>query len=129
LALYDDESLIVVLGTNKRARTPVERNAGPYENLPGEVRVRMKAGDVVFYNNNILHRGAYLSQVERMTLHGSMGHVDGSRLRARNVLQHGVGEWVGEIDFSGLGEEESGGDEEAFGGDGRREWRCWLFFG
>jgi hypothetical protein len=107
LALYDDESLIVVSGSHNRARTQAERNAGPYENgLPGEVRVRMKAGDVVFYNNNILHRGAYLSQVERMSLHGSMGHVEGSTLRARNVLQHGIGEWVDEIDLSGLGEEE-----------------------
>lgn len=64
----------------------------------------MKAGDVVFYNNNILHRGAYSKDKERMTLHGSMGHVGGSALRARNVLQHGIGEWVGEIDLSGLDE-------------------------
>ncbi|KAG0650012.1 putative alpha-galactosidase A [Hyphodiscus hymeniophilus] len=78
LALYDDESLIVVPGSHARARTDVERSADPYEKgLPGEIKVRMKAGDVVFYNNNILHRGAYLSGVERMTLHGSMGHVGG----------------------------------------------------
>ena len=103
LALYDDESLIVVPGSHVRARTDVERNADPFEKgLPGEIKVRMKAGDVVFYNNNILHRGAYLSAVERMTLHGSMGHVGGSRLRARNVLQHGIGEWVEKIDLSGL---------------------------
>lgn len=107
LALYDDESLIVVPGSHVRARTQVERNADPYEKgLPGEIKVRMKAGDVVFYNNNILHRGAYLSDVERMTLHGSMGHVGGSRLRARNVLQHGIGEWVAKIDLSGLEGEE-----------------------
>ena len=107
LALYDDESLIVIPGSHVRARTEVERNAAPHEKgLPGEIRVRMKAGDVVFYNNNILHRGAYLSNVERMTLHGSMGHVGGSKLRARNVLQHGIGEWVGKIDLSGLEGEE-----------------------
>jgi hypothetical protein len=107
LALYDDESLIVVPGSHIRARTEVERNAGPYEKgLPGEIKVQMKAGDVVFYNNNILHRGAYLSNVERMTLHGSMGHVGGSSLRARNVLQHGIGEWVGKIDLNGLEGEE-----------------------
>jgi len=107
LALYDDESLIVVPGSHVRARTEVERNADPFEKgLPGEIKVRMKPGDVVFYNNNILHRGAYLSDVERMTLHGSMGHVGGSRLRARNVLQHGIGEWVGKIDLSGLEGEE-----------------------
>lgn len=107
LALYDDESLIVVPGSHVRARTGVERNADPYEKgLPGEIKVRMKAGDVVFYNNNILHRGAYLSTVERMTLHGSMGHVGGSKLRARNVLQHGIGKWVDKIDLSGLEGEE-----------------------
>ena len=66
----------------------------------------MKGGDCVFYNNNILHRGKYTSGKERMTLHGSMGHVGGSKLRARNVLQHGIGEWVDKIDLSGLGEEE-----------------------
>ena len=103
LALYDDESLIVVPGSHVRARTEAERNADPYaKGIPGEIKVRMKAGDVVFYNNNILHRGAYLSGVERMTLHGSMGHVGGSKLRARNVLQHGIGEWVERVDLSGL---------------------------
>lgn len=107
LALYDDQSLIAVPGSHVRARTQVERDAGPFETgLPGEIRVQMKAGDVVFYNNNILHRGAYKSDVERMTLHGSIGHAGGSKLRARNVLQHGIGEWVQDIDLSGLGEEE-----------------------
>ncbi|KAF4504713.1 hypothetical protein G6O67_008127 [Ophiocordyceps sinensis] len=41
-----------------------------------------------------------------MTLHGSVGHVGGSQLRARNVLQHGVGDWVGRVDFSALGDRE-----------------------
>ena len=103
LSLYDDESLIVVPGSHKRARTAVEREAGPFEKgIPGEIRVKMKAGDCVFYDNNILHRGAYESVRERMTLHGSMGHSGGSMLRARNVLQHGIGDWVGDIDLSGL---------------------------
>ncbi|TVY71296.1 hypothetical protein LSUE1_G005803, partial [Lachnellula suecica] len=78
LALYDDESLIVVPGSHVRARTEKERKAGPKEvGLPGEMRVKMRAGDVVFYNNNILHRGAYESARERMTLHGSMGACGG----------------------------------------------------
>lgn len=107
LALFDDESLIAVPGSHVRARTEVERKADPFEKgLPGEMRVKMKAGDVVFYNNNILHRGAYRSDVERMTLHGSMGHVEGSNLRARNVLQHGIGKWVANIDLGGLNQEE-----------------------
>lgn len=109
LALYDDESLIVVPGSHVRARTEVEREADPFANdLPGEIRVKQKAGDVVFYNNNILHRGAYVSQRQRETLHGSMGHVLGKGTRARNVLQHGIGAWVGNIDLSSLE-----GDERA----------------
>ncbi|KAL2019377.1 hypothetical protein VTK56DRAFT_9668 [Thermocarpiscus australiensis] len=105
LALYDDDSLIVVPGSHARARTQAEREADPYEAcLPGQVRVELKAGDVVFYDNNILHRGVYDATKERMTLHGSVGHVKGSRERARNVLQHGVGEWVDRCDFSALGD-------------------------
>jgi len=104
LALYDDESLVVVPGSHARARTEAERVVGEYAEMPGEVRVRLKAGDVVFYDNNILHRGVYDAGKERATLHGSVGHVLGSEVRARNVLQHGVGSWVGECDFSCLGE-------------------------
>jgi hypothetical protein len=103
LALYDDSSLIVVPGTHKRPRTDIERDADPFtQHLPEMRVVEMKAGDLVFYNNNILHRGVYDSGIERMTLHGSVGHVKGSKARARNVLQHGVGEWVGDCDFSTL---------------------------
>ncbi|KAF2401940.1 phytanoyl-CoA dioxygenase [Trichodelitschia bisporula] len=106
LALYDDASLIVVPGSHARARTDAERAADPFEkNMPGQKIVQMKAGDVVFYNNNILHRGAYSASVERATLHGSIGHVKGNKERARNVLQHGVGAWVDKVDFSALPEE------------------------
>ncbi|KAL2350577.1 hypothetical protein BJ546DRAFT_858353 [Cryomyces antarcticus] len=105
LALFDDCSLIVVPGSHKRARTAEERAADPWDdNMPGQEIVRMQAGDVVFYNNNILHRGVYSKDRERMTLHGSMGVVGHGKERARNVLQHGVEEWVQECDFSGLGE-------------------------
>lgn len=107
LALYDDDSLIVVPGSHKRARTQAERDAGPFEKgIPGEARVQVKAGDAVFYDNNILHRGVYDCAKERMTLHGSMGHRGGSVLRARNVLQHGIGEWVKDVDLAGLEGEE-----------------------
>lgn len=106
LALYDDSSLIVVPGTHARARTEAERAADPFEqNMPGQMIVHMKAGDAVFYNNNILHRGAYKSTIERMTLHGSIGHVKGSAQRARNVLQHGVGQWIEQVDFAALPED------------------------
>lgn len=103
LALYDDASLIVVPGSHARARTEAERGADPFaKDMPGQMVVPLQAGDVVFYNNNILHRGAYDSRVERMTLHGSAGHVAGSTLRARNVLQHGVKDWIDRVNFSQL---------------------------
>lgn len=101
MALYEDSSLILVPGSHRRARTETERNAGPYDLLPDEIRVRLEPGEMAFYNNNILHRGAYKSDVERMTLHGSMGHVQGGALRARNVLQHGR-EWIEKVDLGGL---------------------------
>lgn len=105
LALYDDASLVVVPGSHVRARTEFERSAGPWEEeMPGQLVVQLQAGDVVFYNNNILHTGRYSASKERMTLHGSAGHVDGSALRARNVLQHGLRDWIDRVDFSGLDE-------------------------
>ena len=105
LALYDDASLIVVPGSHRRAKTIEERENDIMGPMPGEMVVKLKAGDAVFYNNNIVHRGVYEKDVERMTLHGSMGDVRGGELRARNVLQHAVGEWVEDCDFSALTEE------------------------
>ncbi|KAF5666288.1 nicotinamide n-methyltransferase [Fusarium circinatum] len=106
-ALWDDDSLIVVPGSHKRARTSTERSADPFaKSLPDQLIVKLQPGDIVFYNNNILHRGAYTSSKERMTLHGSVGHVQGSTLRARNVLQHGIGNWVDKCAFESLPEED-----------------------
>jgi len=103
LALYDDSSLVLVPGSHRRARTEAERDADPYErDMPGQIIVNLKAGQVAFYNNNILHRGVYDSSKERMTLHGSIGTIAAGSERARNVLQHGVGEWAKDDDFSGL---------------------------
>ena len=105
LALYDDASLIVVSGSHQRAKTPDEQGSDVMRPMPGEMVVQLKAGDAVFYNNNILHRGIYQKDVERMTLHGSMGDARGGGFRARNVLQHAVGEWVEDCDFSALNED------------------------
>lgn len=103
LALYDDSSLVLVPGSHKRARTDIERDADPYApHLPEQITVELKAGEVAFYNNNILHRGVYDSSKERMTLHGSIGTKQAGSERARNVLQHGVGEWAKEYDFEGF---------------------------
>lgn len=117
IALYPDSSLIVVPGSHRRARTEVEKMADPFEaELPDMITVHMQPGDAVFYDNNILHRGVYTGidtgdqkQLGRFTLHGSVGKVDGKEqsARARNVLQHGVGAWVGREDaaFGSLGGE------------------------
>ena len=73
--------------------------------MPGQIVVDLQPGDVVFYDNNILHRGVYSGERERLVLHGSVGLKGKGGSRARNVLQHGVGEWVGRVDFGegGLG--------------------------
>jgi hypothetical protein len=102
LALYDDSSLVLIPGSHARPRTEVERNADPYEStLPYQITVKLKAGEMAFYNNNILHRGVYDSTKERMTLHGSIGTKAAGKQRARNVLQHGVGEWAGKWNLEG----------------------------
>lgn len=103
LALYDDASLVVVPGSHKRARTDMERDADPYlDDMPGQKIVRLNPGDLLFYDNNVLHRGVYDSATERMTLHGTMGIAGADRARARNILQHGIGSWARNADFSDL---------------------------
>lgn len=104
IALTEDESLVVVPGSHRRARTEREREAGPYEVLEGEVRVQLHPGDAVFYDSNILHRGVYKGvdpkeEIGRLTLHGSVGLAGHSRERARQVLQHVVGEWIERAKF------------------------------
>lgn len=53
-ALYNDDCLSAVPGSHRRVRTPEERDAnlagGP---MPGGKTVALKAGETVFYNNNI----------------------------------------------------------------------------
>jgi hypothetical protein len=55
-----------------------------------QVVLRLEAGQTVFYNNNLLHRAEYSMDVERITLHASVGDSRGGRKRAKNILQHGV---------------------------------------
>lgn len=106
IALFEDASLIVVPGTHARVRTETERNAKPYEpDLPGQLLVKLNPGDAVFYDSNILHRGIYKGidtrmSLGRMTLHGSVGLAGHGNERARQVLQHAVGEWVDKAQFS-----------------------------
>ena len=108
IALYDDDCLVVVLGSHRRARTNIERDAVPYApDLPGMKVVKLKAGSAVFYDHNILHRGVYAGEKERATLHGSMGKFGAEKERARVILQHGVGEWIRRCDFSNLTQQHS----------------------
>jgi Phytanoyl-CoA dioxygenase (PhyH) len=101
IALFDDDSLVVVPRSHRRVRTEEERRMDPYApEATGQVVVKMKAGDAVFYDSNIVHRGVYKGvdlergETGRMTLHGGVGLYGHSEERAKNVLQHGVGQWV-----------------------------------
>lgn len=106
IALFNDASLIVIPGSHRRVRTETERNAAPYEpELPGQLVVELEPGDAVFYDSNILHRGSYngidtSTDLGRMTLHGSVGLAGHGTERARQVLQHAVGDWVNRAQFS-----------------------------
>lgn len=110
IALYEDSSLIVVPGSHRRVRTQAERDAEPYApDLPGQVKATLHAGDALFYDSNILHRGVYKgidaeTETGRMTLHGSVGLAGHGQQRARQVLQHGVGEWIEKAHFELGGE-------------------------
>ncbi|KAK5077032.1 hypothetical protein LTR64_005490 [Lithohypha guttulata] len=100
IALFDDESLIVISGSHRRVRTQQERDATPYQTgLESEIVVKLQPGDAVFYDSNILHRGVYKgidekNELGRMTLHGSVGLKGYGNERSRQVLQHGVGTWI-----------------------------------
>lgn len=98
LALEEDECLIVIPGSHKRIRTEEERQKTTDDSkkkpISGQIPVALHPGDVVFYNSNILHRGVYDSKNPRLTFHGSYGHMDFGKNRARLVLQHGVANWL-----------------------------------
>ena len=102
MALYEDESLVVVPGSHLRPRTDTERAAGQFEkSMPGQKVVHLNAGDIVFYDSNILHRSVYDELRQLMTLHGSVGQAGGSRERAQIiVLRHDVGSWVHRCNLS-----------------------------
>ncbi|KAJ3243805.1 hypothetical protein HDU78_011790 [Chytriomyces hyalinus] len=101
-ALYDDSCLYIIPKSHNRIRTKEERDININEPLslemPGAIAVHLKAGQTVFYNNNIMHRAVYDKSKKRATLHGCMGTVNGGPHRARNILQHGV-KWMREERF------------------------------
>ncbi|KZT67504.1 hypothetical protein DAEQUDRAFT_728940 [Daedalea quercina L-15889] len=104
-ALYEDSCLYVVPGSHRTPRTPEQRarssTQDPPENpldMPGAIRVTLKPGETVFYNNNILHCATYDPHQKRATLHACMGDTRGGATRARNILQHGLF-WMKESRF------------------------------
>ncbi|KAJ3071212.1 hypothetical protein HDU98_005658 [Podochytrium sp. JEL0797] len=101
-ALYDDACLYIIPKSHNRVRTEEERRINIEDPLclemPGQMCVELKAGQTVFYNNNIMHRAVYDKSKKRATLHGCMGTVNGGSHRARNILQHGVA-WMREERF------------------------------
>ncbi|KAI9672134.1 MAG: hypothetical protein M1831_001947 [Alyxoria varia] len=109
VALEPDSSLILVPGSHLRSRTAQERDIiskDPYaEDLPGMKAVQLEPGDIAFYDNNIIHRGVYKADTPRLTLHGSVGDVQGGTGRARNVLQHAVGDWIDRCNFQEVEDE------------------------
>ncbi|KAG8967025.1 hypothetical protein FRC03_010872 [Tulasnella sp. 419] len=104
-ALYDDDSLFIVPCSHTSPRTPSQRSLSltqlPPENpfdMPGAIQVHLKAGETVFYNNNILHCARYSPQRNRVTLHACIGDSRGGSKRARNILQHDL-KWMREQAF------------------------------
>ena len=71
-ALYDDDTLTIVPGSHRREITDVERHIlqnSPKAEMPNQMAVQLKAGDIVFYNSSLLHKGDNRSGAIRQTLH------------------------------------------------------------
>ncbi|THH05551.1 hypothetical protein EW145_g4714 [Phellinidium pouzarii] len=132
-ALYEDSCLFVVPGSHITPRTleqcahseSLDAPKDPME-MPGVLKVILKPGQTVFYNNNILHCAIYSPDAQRATLHASMGDTRGGSSRARNVLQHGL-RWMRESCFRDTLPEGRAKDmlerllimESGFGADGK----------
>ena len=71
-ALYNDETLIIVPGSHLREITDTERHIlqnSPKADMPDQIAVQLKVGDIVFYNSSLLHKGYNRSGAIRQTLH------------------------------------------------------------
>jgi ectoine hydroxylase-related dioxygenase (phytanoyl-CoA dioxygenase family) len=79
-ALYDEACLLIVPGTHRRCATEEERDVQfrrPMDPIPGQLAVELKAGQGVYYNSQLIHRGIYPHDRRRETIHACM-HVAGS---------------------------------------------------
>ena len=71
-ALYNDETLYIVPGSHRRELTEAERvviQQTPKAAMPNQLVVKLEAGDIVFYNSSLLHKGHNLTEAKRQTLH------------------------------------------------------------
>ncbi|MCZ6676909.1 MAG: phytanoyl-CoA dioxygenase family protein, partial [Candidatus Poribacteria bacterium] len=71
-ALYDDETLYIVPSSHRREITDAEREVlrnSPKADMPDQMAVKLQAGDIVFYNSSLLHKGYNRSGAKRQTLH------------------------------------------------------------
>ena len=78
LPLVDENSLWVVPGSHNRPNLEEENKAFAGSNhyapvgveMPGGIPVKLKAGQAVFYNNNLIHRGySEKMEIPRRTIH------------------------------------------------------------
>ena len=55
----------------------------PKADMPNQMAVKLKAGDIVFYNSSLFHKGCSKSGAKRQTLHYALrfsrGQASGSR--------------------------------------------------
>jgi len=78
-ALYPDATLYIVPGSHRRYASEEEREImghRPLDTMPGELCVELEAGDVVFYNACLLHKGKNESRAKRQTLHYALASED-----------------------------------------------------
>jgi|EP01047_Picozoa_sp_COSAG01_P004307 ectoine hydroxylase-related dioxygenase (phytanoyl-CoA dioxygenase family) len=92
LALLDSSAFELVPGSHRRWRTAEEfesmshykgkyarEGAGPnfgltkFSELPNMLAVPLRAGQTMFWDGDLIHRGSMLPDIERLTLHCSMG--------------------------------------------------------
>lgn len=84
LCFFDDSCLWIVPRSHNRPMTPAELAAFAGSRhmtavgveLPGAMPVELKAGQCVFYNNNLIHRGHNGLQQKRVTYHSGYARPD-----------------------------------------------------
>ena len=71
LATVDDECLQLVPGSHRRYRTEHERRClleARHDDIPGQLSIRLQAGQAVYWSGDIIHRGLYHRDMERLTV-------------------------------------------------------------